>query len=153
MELSPKLTPPTSSNCLRVRDEVVVEKKLYIGNDRTGEKSDLGDWQRDLHLRGERDFYPVIDGPLFLLGAHEQIADRRVLACHDSQGSVTPRTAPSRVLRHLERFTVASGTFPHADVQLERQKVECGRSATSTGSQVRRRTPRMSSEKRVRTQR
>ena len=42
------------------------------------------------------------------------------------RGPVTARTVPSRVLRHLERYTVATGTFPHAEVQLERQKAVCG---------------------------
>ena len=44
MELSPQLKLP-SSNCLRGRDEVVVEKKLYISEDRIGAKSDHSDWQ------------------------------------------------------------------------------------------------------------
>ena len=150
-ELSPQLEPPTSSNCLRGRDEIVVEKKLYIDKDRIGEKSDLCDWQRYPHLRGKRDLHPVINGPSFLLGGHQQIADRRILARYDSQGSVAPRTVPNRVLRHLERFTVATGTFPHAKVQLERQKAVGGRPGTSTASQIRRRTPRIGSEKRIRT--
>ena len=45
MELSPQLKLPTSSNCLRGRDEVVVEKKLFTDKDRIGDKSDLCDWQ------------------------------------------------------------------------------------------------------------
>ena len=67
------------------------------------------------------------------------------------RGSVTAGTEPSRVLRHLERFTVATGTFPHAEMQLGRQEAVFGRSGTSTGSQVRRRTPKISSERWIRT--
>ena len=89
MELSPQLKLPTSSNCLRGRDEVVVEKKLFTDKDRIGDKSDLCDWQRYPHLRGEGDLHPVINGPFFLLGGHEQIADRPVLARCNSWGSVT----------------------------------------------------------------
>ena len=145
---SPQLKSPTSSHRLRGPGEVVVEHILQTGKDRSGEKSDLGQ-QRDRPppLAASATSTTSSMGPFFLLGDHEQIADRRVRACYDSQGSVTPRTVPSRNLRHLEKFTVATGSFPACGSPARTQKAVCGRSGTSTGSQLRQCTPRIGSVK------
>ena len=132
----------TSSPRLRGRDEVVAEQELDIGTDRIGEKSDLGDRQRDPHLRDERDLHHVIKWPFFV-----------AWYVHAMTVKVRSRHALCLVVSFDISTILRSRMEPsqHAEVQLERQKAVCGRSGTSTGSQLRRCTPWFGSMKRIKT--